>query len=120
MPLFCILQKVDGVRDSMADFLYTYLTRRFAFSEQVALEWGYNLHDACQRYSHDEHIGLFWGVLENEVCLHMYISQISPTVQDNRPALLIYFRSVQNKTSLFKEMSVFIKCQINSNCLKLF
>ncbi|KAJ8302492.1 hypothetical protein KUTeg_018888 [Tegillarca granosa] len=74
-------EKVDGVRDSMADFLYTYLTRRFAFSEQVALEWGYNLHDACQRYSHDEHIGLFWGVLENEIDEEIYHSQLQKIEQ---------------------------------------
>lgn len=62
------LQKADGVRDKMADFLYTYLQRRFGL-EQMIIEWGYNLHDACQRYEHDEHIGLFAGVLREEVSL---------------------------------------------------
>jgi len=50
----------------MADFMYTYLERRFGL-EQMITEWGYNLHDACQRYAHDEHIGLFSGVLTEEV-----------------------------------------------------
>lgn len=50
----------------MADFLDTYLSRRFAM-EQMKVEWAYNLHDACQKYSSDELVGLFWGVLENNV-----------------------------------------------------
>lgn len=50
----------------MGDFLYTYLQRRFGL-EQMIVEWGYNLHDACQRYAADEHIGLFSGVLTEEV-----------------------------------------------------
>mgnify|MGYP000387617616 CR=1 FL=1 len=50
----------------MADFLDTYLSRRFAM-EQMKVEWGYNLHDACQKYASDEIIGMFWGVLENQV-----------------------------------------------------
>ena len=50
----------------MGDFLYTYLQRRFDL-DQMIVEWGYNLHDACQRYAHDENIGLFSGVLTEEV-----------------------------------------------------
>ena len=61
-----IFQKTDGVRDKMGDFLYTYLQRRFGL-DQMIVEWGYNLHDACQRYAHDENIGLFSGVLTEEV-----------------------------------------------------
>lgn len=60
------LQKTDGIRDTMADFLYTYLQRRFGL-DQMIIEWGYNLHDACHRYASDEHIGLFSGVLTEEV-----------------------------------------------------
>ena len=50
----------------MSEFLDTYLQRRFAM-DQMRIEWGYNLHDACQRFSHDENIGQFWGVLEGNV-----------------------------------------------------
>ncbi|KAK7483032.1 hypothetical protein BaRGS_00025695 [Batillaria attramentaria] len=57
--------RTDGTRENMAEFLHTYLTRRFAL-EQMVVEWGYNLHDACQRYSHDPNIGLFWKVLSEE------------------------------------------------------
>ncbi|WAR12866.1 TXIP1-like protein, partial [Mya arenaria] len=67
--------KSDGVRDKMADFLYTYLERRFGL-EQMIIEWGYNLHDACQRYAHDEHIGLFSGVLTEEIDEEIYHHQL--------------------------------------------
>lgn len=67
--------KADGVREKMADFLYTYLQRRFGL-EQMITEWGYNLHDACQKYSHDEHIGLFSGVLTEEIDEEVYHSQL--------------------------------------------
>ncbi len=60
-------QRTDGERENLADFLYTYLTRRFGL-EQMVVEWAYNMHDAAQRYSHDEHIGLFWGILTGDVC----------------------------------------------------
>ena len=64
-----LVQRSDGTREPMADFLYSYLKRRFAL-EQMVVEWGYNLHDACQRYSHDENIGLFWRVLNGDVSGH--------------------------------------------------
>ena len=47
----------EGSREDMNEFLYTYLQRRFGI-EQMIYEWSYNLHDACQRYSHDQKIGL--------------------------------------------------------------
>ncbi|XP_064611191.1 translin-associated factor X-interacting protein 1-like isoform X2 [Liolophura sinensis] len=65
----------DGKRSSLAEFLYTYLTRKFGL-EQMVVEWGYNLHDALQRYSHDESLGLFWGVLTGEVDEEVYHSQL--------------------------------------------
>ena len=54
----------------MQDFLYEYLSRRFSI-EQMRVEWGYNLEDACTRYAHDETIGLFQGVLSNEASDHI-------------------------------------------------
>lgn len=30
----------------------------------MIIEWGYNLYDACGRYSHDPRIGLFFGILQ--------------------------------------------------------
>lgn len=61
-----LLQSPDGKRSTLAEFLHTYLNRKFGL-EQLVVEWGYNLHDALQRYSHDENLGLFWGVLTGEV-----------------------------------------------------
>ena len=54
----------------MADFLEIYLQRRFGIP-QMKIEWGYNLQDACERYAHDEKIGLFWGVISGNVSLCM-------------------------------------------------
>ena len=72
--LFFLLfeQKTDDKRESLAKFLHFYLERRFGL-EKMILEWGYNLHDACQRYSHDEQIGLFWRILTNEVSIYTTI-----------------------------------------------
>lgn len=73
--------KAEGEkRDSMADFLDTYLSRRFAM-EQMKVEWAYNLHDACQKYSSDELVGLFWGVLENNVDEEIYHDQMTKIEQ---------------------------------------
>jgi hypothetical protein len=60
------LQKTDGQRTNMAEFLHTYLKQRFSLPQMV-VEWGYNVHDACERYSHDNRIGLFWHILSGEV-----------------------------------------------------
>ena len=38
----------------------------------MIVEWGYNLYDACGRYSHDPRIGLFFGILQKEVWLPLY------------------------------------------------
>ena len=56
----------DGSREDMDEFLYTYLQRRFGI-EQMIYEWSYNLHDACQRYAHDQKIGEFWRILTGQV-----------------------------------------------------
>ena len=34
-------------------------------------EWAYNLHDGAARYSHDEKIGMFSAILNNEVRIYM-------------------------------------------------
>lgn len=59
-------EKPDGERDDLGEFLYQYLQRRFGV-ENMIIEWGYNLYDACGRYSHDPRIGLFFGILQKEV-----------------------------------------------------
>ena len=50
----------------MGEFLYQYLNRRFGV-ENMIIEWGYNLYDACGRYAHDPRVGLFYGILQKEV-----------------------------------------------------
>ncbi|KAK6185214.1 hypothetical protein SNE40_007497 [Patella caerulea] len=68
-------EKTDGIRDNMADFLQNYLKRRFSL-DQMVTEWAYNLHDACQRYTHDENIGLFFRVLTGEMDEEVYHRQL--------------------------------------------
>ena len=60
------LQKPDGEREDLGEFLYQYLNRRFGV-ENMIIEWGYNLYDACGRYTHDPRVGLFYGILQKEV-----------------------------------------------------
>ena len=60
------LQKPDGEREDLGEFLYQYLNRRFGV-ENMIIEWGYNLFDACGRYTHDPRISLFYGILQKEV-----------------------------------------------------
>ena len=64
-------QKPDGEREELGEFLYQYLQRRFGV-ENMITEWGYNLYDACGRYSHDPRIGLFYGILQKEVRLTVF------------------------------------------------
>lgn len=61
-----LFQRTDGKREKLGDFVHEYLQRRFGL-QQMVVEWGYNLHDACQRYAHDEIIGLFWDILTEKV-----------------------------------------------------
>ena len=61
-------QKPTNEHEELGEFLYMYLQRRFGV-ENMIVEWGYNLHDACNRYSHDPRIGLFYRILQNEVRL---------------------------------------------------
>lgn len=66
-------KRTDGKRQNMAEFFFEYLKQRFPLESQV-VEWGYNLHDACQRYAQDDVIGLFKKVLSNEADEEIYHS----------------------------------------------
>ncbi|XP_005105955.1 translin-associated factor X-interacting protein 1 [Aplysia californica] len=68
-------ERTDGTRQKMAEFLHGYLKQRFSL-ETLVIEWGYNLHDACQRYSHDDIIGLFWKVLNDKADEEIFHSQL--------------------------------------------
>lgn len=58
------------------EFLHDYLNRRFSLKEMV-VEWGYNLQDASQRYSHDKQIGMFARILTREADEALYHKQLS-------------------------------------------
>ncbi|KAH9502680.1 Translin-associated factor X-interacting protein 1 [Bulinus truncatus] len=68
-------ERTDGVRQNMGEFLFEYLKTRFPL-EQIVIEWGYNLHDACQRFAHDDVIGLFGRVLNGEADEEIFHSQL--------------------------------------------
>ncbi|CAL1533624.1 unnamed protein product [Lymnaea stagnalis] len=68
-------ERTDGTRQNMGEFLFEYLRARFPL-EQIVVEWGYNLHDACQRYAHDDVIGLFGKVLNGEADEEIFHSQL--------------------------------------------
>ena len=74
LPPF-VFQKPDDEREELGEFLYQYLQRRFGV-ENMIIEWGYNLYDACARYSHDARIGLFYGILQKEVTRFLSNSRI--------------------------------------------
>ncbi|KAK3746382.1 hypothetical protein QZH41_018214, partial [Actinostola sp. cb2023] len=68
-------EKPTNEHEELGEFLYMYLQRRFGV-ENMIVEWGYNLHDACNRYSHDPRIGLFYRILQNEVDEAVYHDQL--------------------------------------------
>uniref|UniRef100_A0A2C9JQP7 Translin-associated factor X-interacting protein 1 N-terminal domain-containing protein n=1 Tax=Biomphalaria glabrata TaxID=6526 RepID=A0A2C9JQP7_BIOGL len=68
-------ERTDGTRQNMGEFLFDYLKTRFPL-EQIVIEWGYNLHDACQRFAHDDVIGLFGRVLNGEADEEIFHSQL--------------------------------------------
>lgn len=68
-------EKPDGEREELGEFLYQYLQRRFGV-ENMIIEWGYNLHDACARYTHDPRIELFHGILQKEIDEAVYHDQL--------------------------------------------
>lgn len=49
----------SGTRQSIIDFMYEYLTERCS-EEKERLETGYSLLSACEKYSRDDEIHLFY------------------------------------------------------------
>ncbi|ELT95990.1 hypothetical protein CAPTEDRAFT_174103 [Capitella teleta] len=68
-------ERTDGKRENLADYLAEYLQQKFPL-QQMSVEWAYNLQDACQRYAHDENIGLFWNVLSEKGDEELYHGQL--------------------------------------------
>ncbi|XP_059164929.1 translin-associated factor X-interacting protein 1-like [Physella acuta] len=69
-------ERTDGKRQNMGEFFYEYLKARFPI-EQLVIEWGYNMDDACLRYAHDDVIGLFGRILTEKADEEIYHSQVS-------------------------------------------
>lgn len=68
-------ERADEKREKLTVFIHGYLQRRFSLSQMV-IEWAYNLHDACQRYSHDENIGMFWNIINGDGDEEVYHEQL--------------------------------------------
>nr|XP_002739306.1 PREDICTED: translin-associated factor X-interacting protein 1-like [Saccoglossus kowalevskii] len=68
-------EKNENKRSRMCDFLYDYILRRFAIGD-VVVEWGYNLQDAAKRFQEDDRIGLFYGILNEEIDEEVYHDQM--------------------------------------------
>ena len=47
--------------------LYAFLLSRNEEAEPLAVEDGYNLQEACSRFAHEPHVGLFSRILAGEV-----------------------------------------------------
>ncbi|CAF4230024.1 unnamed protein product, partial [Adineta steineri] len=68
---------------TLADHVATYFEKRFD-SKAIAIEMGYNLRDACQRYHNSEEINLFWGIITGqieEMVYHYRMQSISQLLQ---------------------------------------
>jgi hypothetical protein len=56
----------NQIHQTLADYVANYFEKRFQ-SKTMAIEMGYNLHDACQRYRNSEQINLFWGIITGQI-----------------------------------------------------
>ncbi|KAF6034731.1 TSNAXIP1 [Bugula neritina] len=89
-------------RIPMSVFLVQYLNTKFPL-HQMVVEWCYNIHDSCQRYSHDERIAMFLGILTDEIDEEVYYGQLNLMSR-----LLGYFRQIaadeENPNVLSRDM----------------
>ena len=68
------------VRQHLVDHVTNYFEQR-CHSKAIAIEMGYNLRDACERYSHSEQINLFWGILTGQIEEFVYHHQMQSISQ---------------------------------------
>ncbi|CAF1082503.1 unnamed protein product [Adineta steineri] len=83
LPLPNTLQSPLDSTLTLADHVATYFEKRFD-SKAIAIEMGYNLRDACQRYHNSEEINLFWGIITGqieEMVYHYRMQSISQLLQ---------------------------------------
>jgi len=65
----------NQIHKTLADHVASYFEQRFN-SKMIAIEMGYNLRDACQRYQNSEQINLFWGILTGQIEEFVYHHQM--------------------------------------------
>jgi hypothetical protein len=73
-------QRVSGQREKLSDYMYTYLRHTFGL-EQIAIEWGYSLRDAVQKYSVEPRIGLFYKILIDEADEELHFDYLQLLMQ---------------------------------------
>lgn len=89
----------NQIHQTLADHVANYFEKRFD-SKLIAIEMGYNLRDACQRYRNSEQINLFWGIITGQIeefVYHHQMKSISQLLQ-HLMRMKTYF-SYQNQTS---------------------
>ncbi len=100
------LYRTDKIRrpsPTLADHVANYFEKRF-HSKTIAIEMGYNLRDACQRYRNSEQINLFWGIITGqieELVYHHQMKSIGQLLQ-HFIRMKTYFSSQYPLTSLRK------------------
>jgi len=67
-------------RQTLAEYVANYMEKRFD-SKPIAIEIGYNLRDACQRYRNSRQINLFWGILTGQIEEMVYHHQMKSICQ---------------------------------------
>ncbi|CAF2119884.1 unnamed protein product [Rotaria magnacalcarata] len=55
----------------LTDYVFDYLTEKFC-SKEIAIEIGYNIKDACNRYRNSYEINLFWQILTGQMEENVY------------------------------------------------
>ncbi|CAG0898990.1 unnamed protein product [Darwinula stevensoni] len=70
----CELKESPYKRIPLETYLGSYFEERYP-KKFIRMEWSYNLIDACQRFPHDDVIGLFWGILCGKYDEEIYHSQ---------------------------------------------
>lgn len=99
---------MDDVQEHLSVRVKNYL-EKYCHSTDMAIELGYNLRDACERYHHSEQINLFWGILTGQIEEYVYHYQMQCIAQ-----LLEHFIGIHADTShLIFTMGQFIQALKN-------